>query len=98
MKKFSMQFYRICLSCLLLLVNYTPAVYGQQRSLKFTNYTINDGLSDGLINCVTQDHQGFMWFGTGDGLDRFDGYEFTAFQHNPFDTTSLSDNSVTALF
>ncbi len=98
MQKFSKQFYRICLSCLLLLANYMVPAWGQQRDLKFTNYTINDGLSDGLINCVIQDHQGFMWFGTGDGLDRFDGYEFTAFQHNPFDTTSLSDNSVTALF
>ncbi|MGH2644289.1 MAG: ligand-binding sensor domain-containing protein, partial [Chitinophagaceae bacterium] len=72
--------------------------FAQNSHLTFTNYTINDGLSDGLVNCVTQDQQGFIWFGTSDGLDRFDGYEFRDFYHNPFDSTSLSDNSITALF
>lgn len=83
---------------LFLVTGSTMQVFAQDSHLTFTNYTINDGLSDGLVNCVTQDHQGFMWFGTGDGLDRFDGYEFKDFYHYPFDTSSLSDNSITALF
>ena len=73
-------------------------VLGQLTNLKFTNYTINNGLSEGTISSITQDHQGFMWFGTMDGLDRFDGYEFMVFRHDPFDSTSLSDNSITKLF
>ncbi len=91
--------YAICGSFTLFLATGIMTIaFAQNKPLTFTDYTINEGLSDGLVNCVRQDHQGFMWFGTGDGLDRFDGYEFTVYHHNPFDSTSISDNSITALF
>ena len=76
---------------------------GFQSSAQFNNYkfqhiTIDNGLSQNLVYCIAQDQQGFMWFGTKDGLNRYDGYDFTAYHHNPFDTTSLSDNTITSLF
>lgn len=64
----------------------------------FSNFTINNGLSQSLIYSITQDTTGFMWFGTKDGLNRFDGYEFKIFHHDPFDPVSIADNVISELF
>lgn len=50
------------------------------QSIEFRNYTVQDGLSNNKVNCVLQDRTGFIWFGTEDGLNRFDGYEFKIFK------------------
>ncbi|MBW8051249.1 MAG: SpoIIE family protein phosphatase [Cytophagales bacterium] len=74
------------------------AIYSQQSSsIKFTHYTLKDGLSQSTANCITQDSKGFIWIGTQDGLNRFDGYTFTHFKHNPNDPTSISHNHVWAI-
>jgi len=52
--------------------------------------TIDDGLSQNTINCIFQDRNGFLWFGTQDGLNRYDGYGFTIYRHEPHDSNSLS--------
>lgn len=56
------------------------------------------GLSQNVINCSLQDRIGFLWFGTKDGLNRFDGYGFKVYRHDPNDPGSLPDSNVTALF
>ncbi len=61
------------------------------------HYTIENGLSQSSTNCIAQDKYGFMWFGTQDGLNRFDGYGFTIFKNSFDDSTSLSDNSIICL-
>lgn len=53
-------------------------IYSQ--SVEFRNYSVQDGLSNNKVNCVLQDKAGFIWFGTEDGLNRFDGYEFKVFR------------------
>ena len=68
----------------------TPGFSGQ--SLTFRRLTLEDGLSQSSIYCTAQDARGFMWFGTEDGLNRYDGYEIKAYQHNPDDPHSLSNN------
>lgn len=57
-----------------------------------------DKLSSGLITCICQDLYGYIWIGTEHGLNKFDGYRYTAYHHNKQDSTSLSDNEVVSLF
>ncbi len=64
----------------------------------FRHLTANDGLSQGSVYAIMKDTCGFLWFGTKDGLNRYDGYNFKVFIHNQSDSTSLSDNFVTVLF
>jgi GAF domain-containing protein/ligand-binding sensor domain-containing protein len=64
------------------------------RAITFRRLTLDDGLSQSSINCIAQDAQGFMWFGTQDGLNRYDGYEFEVYRHEPGDNHSLSNNFV----
>ncbi len=68
------------------------------KEINFRHLTINDGLSQNAVFSILQDSRGFMWFGTKDGLNRYDGYNFEIFQHNPFDSTSVSDNYIKRLF
>jgi signal transduction histidine kinase/ligand-binding sensor domain-containing protein/DNA-binding response OmpR family regulator len=55
---------------------------------------IEQGLSNNSVRCIYQDHNGFMWFGTYDGLNRYDGYEFKVFRNSFSDTTSLPHNYI----
>ena len=64
------------------------------RNLKFTHLTTNDGLSQGYVVAILQDHRGFMWFGTRDGLNRYDGNAFVVYKNNPNDPSSLSSNFI----
>jgi len=62
------------------------------QDVSFRHLTVEDGLSQNTINCIYQDHYGFMWFGTQDGLNCYDGYEFLTYRSVPEDSTSLSHN------
>jgi len=59
------------------------------QSLRFETISLEDGLSQSTVFCILQDSQGFMWFGTEDGLNKYDGYNFTVFKNNPEDPNSL---------
>ncbi|MEM6784682.1 MAG: two-component regulator propeller domain-containing protein [Bacteroidota bacterium] len=63
----------------------------------FRHLTIDDGLSQNVVAALLQDRRGFVWVGTKDGLNRFDGYAFVVHRHDPFDPTTLSSSHVTAL-
>jgi ligand-binding sensor domain-containing protein/signal transduction histidine kinase len=65
---------------------------------RFGHLTNNDGLSQSRVYCGLQDHKGWMWFCTGDGLNRYDGQTVTVFRHEPDRTGSLSDNLVRSIF
>lgn len=65
--------------------------------LAFERISLDEGLSQSTVTAIAQDQHGFMWFGTADGLNRFDGYRFVTFRHNPGDERSLSSNQVTCL-
>jgi len=61
-------------------------------------WSVKDGLSQGVVNCITQDNQSLIWLATEDGLNRFDGYSFTIFRYNPEDPASIPDNFIQHLF
>ncbi|MBN1658028.1 MAG: hypothetical protein JXA93_06475 [Anaerolineae bacterium] len=64
---------------------------------RFDRISMADGLSDDVVYAILQDQQGFIWFGTGNGLNRYDGYQFTVYQHEPGDPASLSHDTIYAI-
>src|SRR5688572_20839238 len=58
---------------------------------------IDQGLSNNSVRCIYQDHKGFMWFGTYDGLNRYDGYQFKIFRNNFRNDRSLINNWINAI-
>ncbi len=85
--------YRNSLFIIILLI--TLSASGQAPYLYFRKITTQDGLSHNKVNCMLQDKRGFMWIGTDDGLNRYDGRYFTAFRHIPGDTSTISGNLIT---
>ncbi len=65
--------------------------------LDFDHLSSDQGLSQNSVLCILKDSQGFMWFGTLDGLNRYDGYNFTVYKPDPDNPYSLSDNTIIAL-
>ncbi len=75
-----------------------PDLAGQERRFTFEHFTVNEGLSQNLISSILQDRSGFLWLGTKDGLNKYDGYGFSTYHRLPFDSGSLSDGYITRLF
>ena len=74
------------------------AVSAQTGDYKFTRLNNSQGLLHNQINCIFKDSQGYMWFGTRDGLNRYDGYRFMVFRNDPKDPSSISDNYITDIY
>jgi signal transduction histidine kinase/ligand-binding sensor domain-containing protein/DNA-binding response OmpR family regulator len=75
----------LCLTCV--------ASFSQQQ-IRFEHLGINEGLSQSNITCILQDTRGFIWFGTRDGINMYDGYHFTVYKNDANDTNSLSHNFI----
>lgn len=73
------------------------ALSANGQAYYFKHYQTDDGLSDNVVLCAAQDSQGFIWIGTSDGLNRFDGNNFKIFRNNPSDPASLGENNVRSL-
>ncbi|CAM4357605.1 ligand-binding sensor domain-containing protein [Pedobacter westerhofensis] len=70
----------------------------QQEQIQFSRLDVSAGLSHNQVNTMLKDAGGFMWFATLSGLNRYDGYQFKVFKHDPGDTTSITDDFVTGIF
>ena len=82
--------------CVFLLFSHTA--YSQERNVRFSSLSTNEGLSQNDVKSILKDHEGYLWFSTDDGLNRYDGYHFTVYRHEPKNKGSLPNNNVTALF
>ena len=86
----------VFISCLFLFFLTIPnkLVSGE---LRFKKLGLENGLSQNRIFSIIQDSKGFIWVGTEDGLNRYDGYEFTVFSFDPNDSTSIRNNLIMSL-
>ena len=83
-------------ACLFLL---SPiAAFSQKPDIKFKQVNVEQGLSNSWVEAIFQDSRGFMWIGTRNGLDRYDGQQFKIYQNNLKDTGSISDNFIKCIY
>ena len=70
----------------------------QDYVLNYQHIQTKDGLANAFVNCALQDQEGFMWFGTNDGLCRYDGREFRTYRNNEEDSVFLGSNAIQSIF
>ena len=75
-----------------------PGLFTRSQPYYFRHYQVENGLSNNAVICSLQDKKGFLWFGTKDGLDRFDGYSFKVFRNDPNDSGSIGSNFIHCLY
>jgi len=72
--------------------------YSQSTDFYFKHIGLEEGLSQSNVNCIAQDSIGYMWFGTQEGLNRYNGYDFKTFKHKQSDDKSISDNYINVIY
>lgn len=83
---------------LILFVFTEPATAQIKEHLNFNKITHRNGLSQSTGQAIIQDHEGYMWFGTHDGLNKYDGYNMTVYKHDPDDPKSISYNEINTFY
>jgi PAS domain S-box-containing protein len=71
--------------------------YAEETNPQFEQIGVDDGLSQSCVLAMLQDSQGFMWFGSQDGLNKYDGYNFTVYKYNQLSSNALSDNFILSI-
>jgi signal transduction histidine kinase/ligand-binding sensor domain-containing protein/CheY-like chemotaxis protein len=90
-------FLKLLFAILFLLGIHVYSPVRAQPHLKFTHLNSDDGLSQNNVMSMLKDKHGFMWFGTEDGLNRYDGYQFKVYSNNVKDKNSICDNNIISL-
>ena len=91
------EFIRILIVIMVILSPSLSSAVPQEDKIDSEHLTIEDGLSQSSVFAILQDNRGMMWFGTWDGLNRYDGYRFTIYKYDPHNPQSLSNNEIRAL-
>src|SRR5688572_25306365 len=86
-----------CALCILPATGISYTSTAQEAGFNFINFSNKDGLSSTSVSTILKDKYGYMWFGTDDGLNRFDGTNFHVYRHKPADTNSIGSNNILAL-
>ncbi len=73
-------------------------IYASRQKIEFQHLKVKDGLSQSWVKSICQDRYGFIWFGTNEGLNKYDGYNFTVYKNNPEDKNSISNNAIESIY
>jgi ligand-binding sensor domain-containing protein len=92
---FNKRINRLLLISLYSFISFTASL--AQSDLNFEKYSVKDGLSSAVVNSICQDSYGFLWIGTENGLNRFDGYNFKVYKHDPSDSTSIPGDNINSV-
>ncbi|MCG3120025.1 MAG: Adaptive-response sensory-kinase SasA [bacterium] len=80
------------------LLNSTGTLHAQNQPITFEHISLAQGLLQSSITCIRQDRKGYLWFGTWDGLNKYNGYDFTIYKHKAQEPNSLSDDNISAIY
>ena len=83
---------------LLLSVFIKQEMHAQFADMKFEHLTLDKGLSNNRVQCILRDSKGYLWIGTTNGLNKFDGLKITVYKNDQFQSNSLSNNSIQCIF
>ena len=84
----------LILACIFSCLKISTSYANIRESFNFKNITIEDGLSQSTVETIYQDSKGYIWIGTNDGLDRYNGYEFKHYKHDKYDKNSIANNYI----
>jgi ligand-binding sensor domain-containing protein/signal transduction histidine kinase/DNA-binding response OmpR family regulator len=87
-----------CMGISVLLMIGAVSSHAQILHFKFTHINISQGISNSTIETIYQDSKGYMWFGTRDGLNRYDGYQVKVFKNQPDNAKSISNNFIKCIY
>ena len=89
-----MRFFTLSIVCLLIAISFNASVLAQKQSVKFEHLTQEDGIKQPQILSIYQDNHGFIWFGTYNGLHRYNGYDMKVYLAKDGDSTGLLSPTV----
>lgn len=84
----------LVVACILSCINIGTSYANMVENYNFKNITIEDGLSQSTVETIYQDSKGYIWIGTNDGLDRYNGYEFKYYKHDKDNKNSIPNNYI----
>ena len=84
----------LAMVCILFSVSISTSYANIVNSYNFKNITVEDGLSQSTVETIYQDSKGYIWIGTNDGLDRYNGYDFKYYKHDKDDDNSIANNYI----
>ncbi len=88
----------LILILILILISLNKILFPVDAAIRFDHITVEQGLSQNITNCIRQDNKGFMWIGTDDGLNRYDGYTFKTYYQEPKNPGSLTHNRIRSIY
>lgn len=84
----------LALVCVISSIKTSTSYANIRENFNFKNITIEDGLSQSTVETIYQDSKGYIWIGSNDGLDRYNGYEFKHYKHDKYDKNSIANNYI----